>query len=278
MGKTGPGGNSLTGAEVTRRFGADVRRVRLARGLKQHHLADGSGYSISYVSKVESGDKVPSEPFAEACDLILGTVDLFTEARRRLLSGENVPDWFVPYMALEAQADKILDFSPTFPMGMLQTEAYGRAVLQAGRLTAQGENVEAVLAARLDRRKLLESSTAPDVWVVLTESCLRTPVGPAAVMREQLDYLVEMAEHPRITMQVLPFSAGASPCASPYTMLRGDGKWMVYVEFPYGGRSYDDEPFLTECVELYDLIRARALGPEASIECIRNISKEYGDD
>jgi hypothetical protein len=213
--------------------------------------------------------------FAEACDLTFGTGGLFAESLRRVLSGERVPEWFAPYIALEARADKILDFSPMFPMGMLQTEAYARAVLQAGRLTAQGEDVDSVLAARLDRRALLDGRDALKLWVVLTEGCLRTPVGPPDVMREQLDHLTDLAQHPCVTIQVLPFSAGASPCTCPYTMLRSEGSWLAYTEFPHGGRSYDDDHFVAECMELYDLIRARALGPESSVTFVQNISKEY---
>lgn len=276
MAKTRSNVRHLTAATtgVTRSFGADVKRVRLARGLTQKQLGTASGYSESYVSKVESGLKVPSARFAKGCDLAFGTGDLFAENLRKLLHGERVPEWFAPYIDLEARADRIMDFSPVFPMGMLQTEDYARAVFASGALAAKGEDTSRSLAARMERRALLDREDAPRLWVVITESCLRAPVAPSAVMRKQLDHLAEMSDHPRVTLQVMPYAAGPTPATVPFTLLRNDGDWTVYSEFPFGGRAYEDPEYVAECMDMYDLIRARALSPEDSAPRVREISRE----
>ncbi|MGI5347639.1 helix-turn-helix domain-containing protein [Streptomyces sp. CA-250714] len=275
MGRKQNGGDDLRGSPVARRLGEDIKQVRLARKLTQKQLGHGTGYSEGYVSRVEAGIRLPSERFAAGCDKVFGTGSLFAEQLRRLLHGDRIPEWFAPYIDLEERADRILDFSPIFPMGMLQTPEYAEAVYRAGAMAARGEDFGPALAARITRRKLLEKKDAPLLWVVFTESCLRTPVGPASVMRGQLEHLADVSEHPRVTIQVLPYKAGASPCPSPYTMLRADTKWSVYTEFPYGGRAYDDEQFAAACMDMYDLLRARALSPEESVRYIREISEVY---
>ncbi|WP_019357620.1 helix-turn-helix domain-containing protein [Streptomyces sp. AA1529] len=274
MGQRNRRAEDLPAAIATQGFGADVKRVRLARRLTQKQLGNATGYSEGYVSRVEAGKKSPSEKFAAGCDLAFGTGDLFSEQLRRILYGERVPEWFAPYVELEAKADRILDYSPVFPMGILQTEAYARAVFRAGPLAAKGEDTTPSLAARLDRKALLDRPTPPLLWVVLTESCLRTRVGGPALMQEQLGYLARLAQHPRVTLQVLPYRAGAYPCTTPFTLLRSGG-WCAYSEFPVGGRSYDAQDFVTECMDLFDLIRARALGPDESVSFIQEISEDH---
>ncbi|MFF8281453.1 helix-turn-helix transcriptional regulator [Streptomyces albus] len=268
-------GDDLRGSPVARRLGEDIKQVRLARKLTQKQLGHGTGYSEGYVSRVEAGIRLPSERFAAGCDKVFGTGTLFAEQLRRLLHGDRIPEWFASYIDLEERADRVLDFSPIFPMGMLQTPEYAEAVYRAGSMAAHGEDFNPALAARINRRKLLEREGAPLLWVVFTEACLRTPVGPASMMRGQLKHLEEVSQHPRVTIQVLPYKAGASPCPSPYTLLRADMKWSVYTEFPHGGRAYDDERFAEACMDMYDLLRARALSPEESVSYIREIAEVY---
>ncbi|WP_431981262.1 helix-turn-helix domain-containing protein [Streptomyces qinglanensis] len=268
-------GDDLRGSPVARKFGEDIKQVRLARKLTQKQLGNGTGYSEGYVSRAEAGIRLPSERFAAGCDKVFGTGSLFAEQLRRLLQGDRVPEWFVPYTDLEARADRILDYSPAFPIGILQTPEYAEAVFRTGPLAARGEDISPPLAARVARRKLLDKEDAPLLWVVITESCLRTPVGPASVMRGQLEHLAEMADHPRVTIQVLPHRAGATPSTVPFTLLRAESKWSAYCEFPHDGRTYEGDQVVAECIDLYDLIRARALSPEESVPYIQEISEVY---
>ena len=272
--KRGTSTAHLRDSPAARRFGADIKQVRVARRWTQKQLAEYTGYSETYVSRVEAGHWLSSEEFARACDLVFGTGHLFADQLERLIKGDKIPEWFAPYVELEARADRILDFSPVFPMGVLQTAAYAEAVYRAGVLAAKGEDIGPSLAARMKRRGLLDKEGAPLLWVVLTEGCLRTPVGPPAVMRDQLAYIADLADHPRVTIQVLPYKVGATPCPTPYTLLHSESKWSAYAEFPYGGRAYDDEEFVMQCTDLYDLLRARALSPGESVSYVREISSE----
>ncbi|MGW2405354.1 helix-turn-helix domain-containing protein [Streptomyces sp. NPDC001739] len=259
------------------RFGRDVKQVRLARKLTQKHLGKVTGYSEGYVSKVESGTLLPrpSEKFAKGCDTAFGTGELFTGLLRRIDEGDH-PSWFVPYLNLERKASRILDYSANLVMGILQTEAYARAIFRASHPREDAELIDGRVAARLRRRELFDLDNPPLLWVILHEACLRTDVGGADAMPEQLDHLLTAAASPHIELQVLPFSAGAPAVHMPFTLLTFDGSPSVlYADGPQGGKLYDSAETVASYVDSYDRLRAHALSPERSLALIKSLSKEY---
>ncbi|GAU69889.1 putative transcriptional regulator [Streptomyces sp. NBRC 110611] len=260
------------------RFGRDVKQVRLARKLTQKNLGRAAGYSEAYVSRVEAGKMLPrpSDKFAKGCDVAFGTGDLFAEMLRRIDEGDH-PSWFVPYLNLERKASRILDYSANLVMGILQTEAYARAIFQGYFSQEQAEVIEGKVAARIRRREVFERDTPPLLWAILNEACLRTVVGDAEVMAGQLEFLLTAAASPHINLQVMPFSAGA-PAAStkPFTVLRfTDSPTVLYTETRVGGRMYDSAQAVDAALDDYDLLRAHALAPEQSLTLIKTLLKEY---
>lgn len=240
-------------------------------------LGAAIGYSESYVSKVETAVVVPSARFAEGCDRAFGTGTLIARQYRLAVNGEH-PSWFVPYIQLERCANKILDYSTLFVMGMLQTKEYARAVFRSGTRKETAEVVEAKVLARIRRHELLERDTPapPLLWVVLHEACLRVNVGGPDVMRRQLEHLVREAESPQVTIQLLPFGVGPPATGNAFTLLFTEGRpTVLHTEGPQGGRPYEAEKIVANGIAAYDRLRADALGLEASIARIKDISKEY---
>ncbi|MER7987131.1 helix-turn-helix transcriptional regulator [Streptomyces noursei] len=260
------------------RFGRDIRQVRLARKLTQKHLAKATGYTDGYVSKVESGTLLPrpSQKFAKGCDNAFGTGELFAGMLRRIDEGDH-PSWFVPYLNLERKAMRILDYSANLVMGLLQAEEYARAVYQAYYAHEEAEVIEGKVAARIRRREVFRRDEPPLLWAILNEACLRTLVGDKQVMAIQLAHLLEAAASPSITLQIMPFSAGA-PAAStkPFTVMRfKDAPTVLYTETRVGGRMHDSERTVDAALDDYDLLRAHALAPDQSLALLKNLLKEY---
>ncbi|WDT55070.1 helix-turn-helix domain-containing protein [Streptomyces sp. G7(2002)] len=260
------------------RFGRDIKQVRLARKLTQKQLGKATGYSEGYVSKVESGTLLPrpSEKFTKGCDLTFGTGELFAGLLRRIEEGDH-PSWFFPYLNLERKAARILDYSTDLVMGILQTEEYAQAVFQAYFSREEADVIEGKVAARLRRREVFEGASPPLLWAIPHEACLRTVVGGAGVMAGQLEYLLTAATSPQITLQVMPFSAGA-PAAStrPFTVLRfTDARTVLYTETRVGGRMHDSAQTVDAALDDYDLLRAHALSPDRSVALIKTLLKEY---
>ncbi|UKY50110.1 helix-turn-helix domain-containing protein [Streptomyces inhibens] len=260
------------------RFGRDIRQVRLARKLTQKHLGKATGYSEGYVSKVESGTLLPrpSEKFAKGCDTVFGTGELFAGLLRRIDEGDH-PSWFVPHLNLERKASRILDYSASLVMGILQTEAYARAVFRASHPREDADLIEGRVAARLRRRELFELDAPPLLWVILHEACLRTVVGDAEILAGQLEYLLKAVTSPHIDLQVLPFSAGAPGAHTrPFTLLTFEKHpTVLYADGPQGGKLYDSPATVALHYDSYDRLRAHALSPGGSLALIKSLVKEY---
>ena len=153
-----------------------------------------------------------------------------------------VPEWFEDLVALEGDASAIQELALHYVPGLLQTEDYARAILQAGIL---GLDVEGLVKARLARASILDRVPPPEYWVVLCESAVDCLVGGREVMHEQLKHLAAMAQRPHITVQVLPNSHGAHPSmTTPFVLLNFDlapNFSVVYFDY-LTGSLYRDEP------------------------------------
>lgn len=238
-------------------FASELRRLRAAASLTQQQAEEAIGLGRASLSRYESCTSSPSVPVAKALLELFGVertkldalLDLVKGARARgWLKGFKgvVPTWFEDLVALERDASTIQELALHAIPGIMQTERYARAVLQAGIL---GLDVEGVVKARLARAEILRQEKPPEYWVVLCESALDCVVGGPDVMREQLEHLAELAQHPHITIQVLPNSHGAHPSmTSPFIMLDFEiapDFGVVYLDY-LTGSLYRDEPHEVE--------------------------------
>ncbi|WP_424212165.1 helix-turn-helix domain-containing protein [Streptomyces sp. BI20] len=256
-------------------FGLDVRQMRETRGMSLRALGHATGYSESYVCKVEKGVLAASEQFVQGCDVAFTTGTLFHRKWLRSREGDH-PSWFAPYLTLERQASEIWDFSTMFVMGLLQTEEYAHATLKAANPRDNQSALDGRVQSRLSRHVVLQRQDPPELWVILHEACLRTAVGGAEVMRQQIDHLISAAGDPNITLQLLPFAAGAPTNGAPYTMLFfSESGTVVYSEGPQGGRPYDDPKVVKHSTQMYQRLRMLALPHDDSVARMKDIHKEF---
>ncbi|SCK53812.1 DUF5753 domain-containing protein [Streptomyces sp. WMMB 322] len=158
---------------------------------------------------------------------------------------EALPDWFRAYVSLETSAQVLRVYEPHYVTGLLQTREYARAVIRAGFPDAPEEALEQRVDLRLRRQNLLDSPDAPALWVVMEETALLREVGGHRVMRGQIGRLIEALDHPRITLRVLPFAAGAhSGAGSHFTYFRfqePELQDIVYTEVGLTSALYHDQ-------------------------------------
>ncbi|WP_280257796.1 helix-turn-helix domain-containing protein [Nocardia wallacei] len=129
-----------------------------------------------------------------------------------------LPQWFETYIGLEHAAHSIRTFEAQLVPGLLQTEAYTRAVVELGH---QEDEANRRVELRRQRQKILDREGGPTLWAVLDETVLHRPIGGNDVLRGQLEHLVEMSDRLNVTIQVLPYAAGGHAAAgSSFTMLR----------------------------------------------------------
>jgi transcriptional regulator with XRE-family HTH domain len=203
------GATESFGAEISplRVFGEELRHYRTSAELSQQELGARVCYSGDVISKIEIGHRPPTKEFVAACDAVqeLATNGALTRLRGLLkpyLKQHAYPAWFVGWAAKEAHARVLRSFEPLVVPGLLQTEAYARALL-ANRIAAI-DDTEEIVAARMERQAILAREQPPELWVLIDEAVLHRPVGGAAVMREQVGELVKAARRPNIIIQVVP--------------------------------------------------------------------------
>ncbi|SEG33748.1 Helix-turn-helix domain-containing protein [Actinacidiphila yanglinensis] len=175
---------------------------------------------------------------------------------------DALPSWFNAYVSLEQAAALIRGYEPHYVPGLLQTEAYARAVLRTGSNGA-GPGLDRRVAVRAERQKLLTAPTPPEIWMVIDETVLRRPVVPPDVMRGQLDRLAELIDLPHVTLQIMPF--GTCPhegMYGPFHIFRlphEEISDIVYIEYLAGAMYLDQGDEVAVFHEALDRICAQAL-------------------
>ncbi|WP_411069632.1 helix-turn-helix domain-containing protein [Streptomyces sp. cmx-4-25] len=253
-------------------YGAELRRLREAAGLNQSQLGDVVYCTGSLIGQIETAKKVPTRRFSEQLDAALITGGTFSRLVGLVLRCQ-LPTWFQPYADMEARATYISSFQPQLVVGLLQTEAYARAVLG---VRTEGD-LDAKVAARMDRQRILERETPPLMWVVLTEAVLRQEVGGKQVMREQLAHLLRMQDHDWVKIQILPFQVGAhAGIMGEFNLLRfDDDPDIVYAEDFVQGHMTADPAAFREGSLRYDHLQAAALSVENSAALIARVMEEH---
>lgn len=266
----------LSGAQTPEEFAREeLRRHREAAGLTQAALGERIFTSGAYVGQMECGTRRLRPELAVLIDKELATGDYFFRLARAFKS--KYEEYFAEAAELERLATAIYEYASTLVPGLLQTADYARAVMRGGNPTALAEYVDGLVASRLERARLLEHATTPELWVVLHEAVLRTAVGGPGVMAAQLRHISAYVRAHRITVQVVPFSAGAQGAlGSLVTIMQfADAPDVVYTEGPRVGQLLDYPALVHRHWKLYDLARAAALSPAASLTLIESVTEEY---
>ncbi|MGW1301729.1 helix-turn-helix domain-containing protein [Streptomyces sp. NPDC002514] len=257
-------------------YGYELRRAREAAGLTLAQLGSIVFCTGSLIGQVETALKVPQREFSERVDAALGTDGLFSRLVGLVLRSQ-LPSWFQPYAEMEAKAAYISTYQAQLVYGLLQTEAYARAVFGA----RDDGNLDGKVAARLDRQRILDREQPPVAWVVLSEAVLQQEVGGRKVMREQLAHLLELRKRTWLDIQVLPFDAGAhTGLMGSFNLLRFEkDPDIVYTEdFVQGHMTANPAAFKEGSVR-YDHLQAAALPLEDSAALIARVMEErYGDE
>ncbi|MFD4570542.1 helix-turn-helix domain-containing protein [Streptomyces sp. NPDC058467] len=263
------------GASPLDYYGFELRRYREAAGLTQKQLGDIVNYTGSLVGQIETARKLPTEEFSERVDVALGTGGLLSRLVR-LVMRSQLPAWFQQAAELEARAVEIGTFQMHMVHGLLQTEAYARAVLGA----LNQNDLDDRTAVRLARQRVFEKDEPPVFWMVLSEAALHQEIGDAETMRGQLVHLLSFRNNPRINIQMLPFSAGAhAGLQGSFTLFRfASDPDIVYTEGYGSGHPSANPTTVKDCSLRYDHLQAAALSLRESAELIRRVMEErYGE-
>lgn len=270
-----------------RELGALLRSLRLEQGFTVDQVAERLLCSPSKVSRMETGARgATARDVRDLCELYGVTDPTQREHMARLAAEGRQQGWwqgyeldyFGTYVGLEQEATSIRIFQSTVVPGLLQTESYARATLEAVVPEFTTERIDQLVQVRLTRQQSLTRDPPLRLWVVLDESVLHRMIGGISVMREQLERLLEAAKSPRVTIQVIPYSAGAHPAMESTFDILGFSEptpGVVYVEGLIGYIYLERPQDLRRYQLVFERLSQVALNPQDSTKLIAEIGARY---
>jgi hypothetical protein len=272
-------------------LGAHLRRLREAQGVSREDAGWEIRSSESKISRMELGRVGFKERDVDDLLTLYGLDD--EQERARLLSlareannpgwwhrfGDVLPNWFQSYLGLEAAAALIRNYEVQFIPGLLQTRDYARAVVLLSHEQATEDEIERRINVRMTRQQLLTRENPPQLWAVVDESALRRPMGGRAVMRAQIEALIDATRLPNVRLQVVPFRAGGHAAAGgAFSILRfpdRDLPDVVYVEQLNSALYLDKREDVEQYAAAMEALSITALPPVKSTAFLREALRDY---
>ncbi|MFC9250220.1 helix-turn-helix domain-containing protein [Amycolatopsis thailandensis] len=286
---------TLTPTAIKRWIALEMKRLREAAGYDRATAAERIGKATTVIAHIETSRNLPAPADLEILLDFYGVperaprfLDLTKRAKRGrdwwINFDDGVFDWFNLYLGLETGAARIRTVDLVVLPGLFQTRDYALAIISEGRRWDTKAELETMVDLRMARQEILDRpADAPQIWSILDESVLRRQVGGPAVMRDQLQHLMDLTERSNIDIQVLPFTAGAHGASDGMFVLldyppefTGD-PGTVYVENRREGLYYDDKEDLRRFRNTFERLQAQAENPGRTRAFIQNLAREINE-
>jgi transcriptional regulator with XRE-family HTH domain len=271
-----------------RRLAAELRRLRESAGLTQEDVSERTGKDRSTLYRLENAQQRPQRSTLIQLLDLYGTspqqrADLLALLREASQRGwmqphrSDLPEIYSDYISFESEARSVSNYESLFIPGLLQTEDYTRAVIRGILPHASAAQVDSRVTARMERQALLTADNPPQLWAIMDEAAARRIVGGPAVMREQLARLRDIAALPNVTVQVIPYEAGAHPgMPGSFIVLEFPDpadQSLVYIDSMAGDLFLEDDMEIRRYILMFEHLRAAALRPDESATLLAAIAE-----
>ncbi|MFB7916262.1 helix-turn-helix domain-containing protein [Streptomyces sp. NPDC056061] len=265
--------NSLPGVWVA--YGKLLQHLRKRAGMNQQALGHAIGYSLEQVASVEQGRRPAKEAFTVAADRVL-TADGVLEVLQPDVDRAKLPLFFRNFALVEAEVLSRFSYDPLLVPGLLQTEAYARAVFAGHCPPLNEEIIDQHTEARLARQKLLTRDPLAELSFIIGEEALRNPVGGPEVMHGQWRRLLEVGASRNVEVQVMPAAPGFHPGLNgPFVLVETeDLKRLGYFESQGVGHIVHDPAEVSSFGLRYGKLRSQALNGVESARLIERLAGE----
>lgn len=258
-------------------FAQELKAARAQKGWSVTEVADRIGFSPSVIKNIEAGQRPPTPQQAELLDQAFESPGTFSRTERRM-RGVPFSVGFRSFASHEQGARAIKTAHHSVLPGLYQTSDYALATLKA-HPEATDDGVKEQLAARLDRQSILTRADPPPPRMVslIARQALYANIGGPAVMAVQLEHLLELAQMPRITIQILPDQVHSGLDGA--FVIAETGQWpdTIYLETAMGGQVMESPEAAEAMAVLFDALRAEALTGSASLEIIKEAVQQWQD-
>ncbi|MDH6226458.1 MULTISPECIES: helix-turn-helix transcriptional regulator [Streptomyces] len=272
-----------------RRLGQELRRLREQKGMTAEEVAERLLVSQSKISRLENGRRsISQRDVRDLCGVYEVEDQRIVESLMQMAKDSRQQGWWhsfgdIPYsvyIGLETDAASLRVYDPQVVPGLLQTRQYAESLITGALPETAAADIEKRVQVRLRRQQRINAQENPlRLWTVLDEAALKRVVGNRAVMREQLEHLVEQAQMPHVTVQVIPFELGAHPGLNgQYAILEfpdASDSSVVYIEGVTSDLYLEKPNDVQKYSVMYEHLRAQALNVEQSRQFIEDIAKSY---
>ncbi|MDM4718367.1 DUF5753 domain-containing protein [Micromonospora sp. WMMA1363] len=250
-----------------------LRQALSETGYTTESLAEEVGVDPKTVARWLGEGRIPHPRHRAAAAAALGrdVADIWADTSRR-----RDPVWFRPWQEIERDAVSLRSYESVVLPGLLQTEAYARAVLSGGGLRGDAD-VDRLLAARLARQGILTSDDPPQLTAVVDESALRRPVGGRETMREQLHALTAACKAPHVRVHVVPSTVGAyAGLNGPFVIATSDDHRVAgYLDNQLQGQVVSDPADLAAILAAWENVRGEALSHWQSVDLLTEVAESW---
>jgi transcriptional regulator with XRE-family HTH domain len=270
-----------------RELASRLRELRTRSGLTVDDVARELLCSSAKISRIETGKRSPTlRDVRDLCRLY--EVSEAEQDRLMIIARESKqPGWWNRFddleieflIGLEIEAKRINSYESVNLPWAFQTEDYARTIIKGILPRIDDRILDERVAARMKRQDLLRSPNSPHLWSLIDESAFHRAIGGNRVMKEQMSKILEVADAPNVTMQVVPFEAGAHPgLDNTFTLLEFDKAVLgpvVFVEILAGNLYLEGEAQIERYREVLEHLRACALSPSNSARLVNEIKKKF---
>lgn len=269
----GTGGGEPESSDSLRTFGAMIQGLREHAGLSREEFGDLVRFSKHTVASVELGRRMPDVTFVERADEALGNTGALRKAARRLVRQPGLAAWFRQWARLESVAIALYTYECRMIPGLLQTEAYARALFADRLPPLDDAQIEAQWAARAERQRLLRERPNTAFSFILEEHLLLRRTGGVEVTRELVDHLLEIAELRNVEIQIMPLvQESHAGLAGPMQLLETpENEWFAYNECQRGGMFVSDQKEISVLQRRYARMRSQALTMQDSMSLLQRM-------
>ncbi|WP_320775807.1 helix-turn-helix transcriptional regulator [Streptomyces sp. CRN 30] len=272
----GGGGNEPEASDSLKSFGEVVKAFRKRAGLTQEEFAPRVQYSLPTVASIEQGRRYPPQPFVERAEVVLDAFGTLKGAARHLSRQPGIASWFRQWAQLEAEAVSLYTYECRVVPGLLQTEAYARAVSFSVPPLPTEEEMDARIAARMARHELLSTSRKPPTAFsfIIEQAVLERHTGGEEVTRELYDHLLDVIErHWNVEFQLMPLRQPVhAGLDGPMRLAETpDNQWFGYSEGQENGRLITVPKEISRLHQRYAKMRSQALTPEDSLGLLKRM-------
>jgi transcriptional regulator with XRE-family HTH domain len=272
-----------------RRLSGELKRLRLAAGLSQETVAERTGFDKSSMYRIERALNKPQRRTVITLLDLYGVTDEGERAELlNLLKDAGKQNWFqvyeeylsdqyATYIGFEGEADALSNYESLFVPGLLQTEDYARAVIHGVAPALADEEVDQRVQVRMQRQRVLAQPEPVKLWVIVDEAVIRRQVGGEEVTRIQMQHLVDAAKAPTITLQVVPFGAGAHPgMPGSFVVMEfpdPSDPALVYTDSMAGDLFLEKDSDVQRYRSTFQQLAAQALSPAETAKILRSAAK-----